>query len=132
MKLFISKKQNGVGLIEVLIATVVIAIGLLAVASLQGEFLSSSGGSKIRSEALTLAQQKIEELKNNINLAEYNAIPNSADVVADAANPITGTNTSFTRSWVIDVGGSADRKNISVTVSWDSDGDPDTVNDDEK
>ena len=132
MKLFISKKQNGVGLIEVLIATVVIAIGLLAVASLQGEFLSSSGGSKIRSEALTLAQQKIEELKNNINLAEYNAIPNSADVVADAANPITGTNTSFTRSWVIDVGGSADRKNISVTVSWDNDGDPDTINDDEK
>ena len=132
MKLFISKKQNGVGLIEVLIATVVIAIGLLAVASLQGGFLSSSGGSKIRSEALTLAQQKIEELKNNINLAGYNAIPNSADIVADAANPIAGTNTSFTRSWVINEGGSADRKYISVTVSWDNDGDSDTVNDDEK
>jgi len=132
MKLFISKKQNGIGLIEVLIATVVIAIGLLAVASLQGGFLSSSGGSKIRSEALTLAQQKIEELKNNINLAGYNAIPNSVDIVADAANPIAGTNTSFTRSWVIDEGGSADRKYISVTVSWDNDGNPDTVNDDEK
>jgi len=131
MKLFIQKKQNGVGLIEVLIATVVIAIGLLAVASLQGGFISSSGDSKIRSEALTLAEQKTEELRNNIDLTSYNAIPNSDTAVADSANPITGNNSTFNRSWVINAGG-ADRKKISVTVSWDNDGDVNTINDDEK
>jgi len=131
MKLFIQKKQNGVGLIEVLIATVVIAIGLLAVASLQGGFISSSGDSKIRSEALTLAEQKTEELRNNIDLAGYNAIPNSDTAVADSANPITGNNSTFNRSWVINAGG-ADRKKISVTVSWDNDGNVNTINDDEK
>ncbi|NOR70090.1 MAG: hypothetical protein GQ532_10430 [Methylomarinum sp.] len=118
MNYLTSKKQLGIGLIEVLIATVVIAIGLLAVASLQGGFLNSSGNSKTRSEALVLAEQKIEELRNNITLAQYDAIPNSAVAVADAGNPIAGSNASFTRSWVIDEGGTAERKNISVSVSW--------------
>ena len=118
MKNVTSKVQKGIGLIEVLIATVVIAVGLLAVAALQGGFIASSGNSKIRAEALVLAEQKVEELKNNINLAGYNAIPNSATAVADAANPITGTNASFSRSWVINQGGSEDRKHISVLVSW--------------
>lgn len=118
MKYTTSNMQKGVGLIEVLIATVVIAVGLLAVASLQGGFIASSSDSKIRSEALTLAEQKIEELKNNINLAGYNATPNSSTSVNDAANPIVGTNASFTRSWVIDEGGSEERKNVSVIVSW--------------
>ena len=38
MKHSIIKTQKGIGLIEVLIATVVVAVGLLAVASLQGKF----------------------------------------------------------------------------------------------
>jgi len=152
MKLFISKKQNGVGLIEVLITTVVIAIGLLAVASLQGEFLSSSGSSKIRSEALTLAEQKIEEFRNNIkrgtladtSIDECIGVNASIDgylgicppLVSDTApvypEVIIGSNTSFTRTWVVSAGGSEDRKKIAVTISWDNDGDSDTVNDDEK
>jgi len=152
MKLFIQKKQNGVGLIEVLIATVVIAIGLLAVASLQGEFISSSGDNKIRSEALALAEQKIEEFRNNIkrgtladsSVAECTGANANIDgylgicppVVSNTApvypEVITGSNTSFTRTWVVSAGGSGDRKKISVTVSWDNNGDVNTINDDEK
>ena len=127
MKLSILKKQNGVGFIEVLITTVVIAIGLLAVAALQGGFIFSSGESKTRSEALTLAEQKIEELRNNIDLAGYDAIPNSNTAVFDGAT-ITGSNAVFTRSWVVNAGGSADRKKVSVIVTWDSDGGIDSDN----
>lgn len=114
----IKYSQNGIGLIEVLITTVLIALGLLAVASLQTGLISESGDSKARTEALVLAEQKIEELRNNIIQGNFNALTNSATAVNDPNNPITGTNASFNRSWVINQGGTADRKKISVWVSW--------------
>jgi len=135
MKFSLSKKQKGVGLIEVLIATVVIAIGLLAVAALQSGFIAGSGNNKTRSEALTLAEQKVEELRNNIDLVGFEAHLNSTTAIPDN---VTGSNASFTRSWIITQGGTADRKNISVIVTWDSDGDVDSdgdgniIDDDEK
>lgn len=139
MNYLILKKQSGVGLIEVLIATVVVALGLLAVASMQGDFIVSSGDSKTRAEALTLAEKKIEMLRNNIVLDNgsdggYSFIPTNATADSGTAvteDPITGTNATFTRSWVIDQGGTADRKKISVLVTWDSNGNG-AVDDDEK
>jgi hypothetical protein len=126
-----SKTQTGIGLIEVLITTIVVAVGLLAVASLQTDLMSGSGESKIRSEARTLAERKIEELRNNITLTGYNS--NSAGTVTDPANPIVGTNATFTRTWRISdvppfLAGSANRKNISVNVSWGAGGADERVN----
>jgi type IV pilus modification protein PilV len=135
MKLSIIKTQKGIGLIEVLIATVVVAVGLLAVASLQGKFMSSSGGSKTRAEAQLLAEQKLEALRNNVTITGYRDL--NADGVVDAAtitatdSPV-GTNASFTRTWTItDVAPpvppftAADPKlrKISVQVGWDANGD---------
>ncbi len=136
MKHSIIKSQKGIGLIEVLIATVVVAVGLLAVASLQGKFMSSSGGSKTRAEALVLAEQKLEQLRNNVTKDSYDtalvANTNPAVPVADSLNPIAGANASFTRTWTItDVAPpvppftAADPKlrKISVQVGWDANGD---------
>jgi len=135
MKHSIIKTQKGIGLIEVLIATVVVAVGLLAVASLQGKFMSSSGGSKTRAEAQVLAEQKLEALRNNVTITGYRDL--NADGVVDAAtitatdSPV-GTNASFTRTWTItDVAPpvppftAADPKlrKISVQVGWDANGD---------
>lgn len=135
MKYSIIKTQKGIGLIEVLIATVVVAVGLLAVASLQGKFMSSSGGSKTRAEAQVLAEQKLEALRNNVTITGYRDL--NADGVVDAAtitatdSPV-GTNASFTRTWTItDVAPpvppftAADPKlrKISVQVGWDANGD---------
>lgn len=114
--------QNGVGLIEVLIAMVVVAIGLLAVEALQGKLMSGSGDNKTRSEALALAERKMEELRNNVTVSGYQAI--TAGTTSDT---VTGTNATFTRSWTIaDVAGflasAPNRKQISVEVSWDRNG----------
>jgi len=141
-----SKIQKGIGLIEVLVTTVVVAVGLLSVASLQSGLMSSSGESKTRSEAQMLAEQKIEELRNNITKNGYEDL--DANGVVDAANVTasdshTGTNASFTRTWTITneasfLATAPNRKNISVQVSWDSDGgidsdgDGDTIDPDEK
>jgi Tfp pilus assembly protein PilV len=119
MKRLISKTQTGIGLIEVLITTVVVAVGLVAIVSLQTDLLSGSGESKIRSEARALAERRIEQLRNSINLTGYNAIAAGATTESD----ISGTNATFTRTTTITdaasfMASSANRKNISVQVSW--------------
>ena len=58
------KSSIGVGLIEVLITTVVIALGVLAIASLQGGLIGESGVNKTRSECQVLANSKLEQLRD--------------------------------------------------------------------
>ncbi|MBE0469474.1 MAG: hypothetical protein IBX55_08230 [Methyloprofundus sp.] len=108
-------KQKGVGLIEVLIATVVIALGLLAVASMQGTFLSSSGESKTRAEALVIAERQMESLRNMIQNADFDTLPTPT-------SPVNGVNASFTVGQVVAAASSPDRKQITLTVSWDGGG----------
>lgn len=127
-------KQYGTGLIEVLITTVVVAVGLLAVASLQVDFIASSGDSKTRAEALVLAEKKLEELRNEIVRDDgtgggYDTILNDPSPVTDDPATTAGTNAVFTRTWVINQGGTAERKKISVLVTWDSDGGTDSDGD---
>ncbi|WP_031434278.1 PilV family protein [Methylomarinum vadi] len=123
-----NRSHRGIGLIEVLITTVVIAVGLLAVASLQSGLTSESGLNKTRSEAKTLCDNRIEQLRDALSEAGYNAIASST-----ADETITGTNEVFTRSWSVDDlpdAGATDpadqvgpeRKRISVTCSWGAGG----------
>lgn len=98
------KKHKGIGLIEVLITTLVVAVGLLAVASLQGNLMGTSGLNRARSEAMQLAQQKLEQLRDSIErgaetsttAGEYNAITNGIDA------EIVGANENFYRYWLVD------------------------------
>lgn len=112
------QKQRGIGFIEVLITTIVVAVGLLAVASLQTKLMSGSGNSKTRAEALALAEQKIEDVRNQITKAGYTSL-----TAATSSDSVTGTNASFTRSWTITdntafLSSAPARKKISVKVSW--------------
>jgi len=108
-------KQKGIGLIEVLISTVVIALGLLAVASMQGNFYSSSGDSKTRAEALVLAEREMERQRNIIQKSDYTNLPNPV-------SPVTGVNNTFTINKGTAVVTAPDRKQITITVSWDGGG----------
>ena len=133
-------KQQGIGIIEVLITMAVVAFGLMAIATLQTDLISSSSDSKTRSEALTLAEQKIEEFRNsvqvgvlndpaqpecapaNIGIAGYKGICSSV-----APEQINGTNAIFTRTWTITntaafVATAPNLKQISVQIGWDADG----------
>ncbi|MEW6352825.1 MAG: prepilin-type N-terminal cleavage/methylation domain-containing protein [Pseudomonadota bacterium] len=57
-------KQRGFSLIEVLITVAVLATGLAAMARFQGVVLQGSSLARERSEAVALAEQKIEQLRN--------------------------------------------------------------------
>ncbi len=119
-----TKNSKGIGLIEVLITAVVVSVGLLGVASLQGNLIVGSRANKTRAEANALAYSKIEELRDTIEktgTSGYDALLNATgSPFSDPDNPITGTTGQFNRSWaIIDQTGPA-RKQINVTVCWPS------------
>lgn len=56
------KNEKGLTLIEVLVTITIISIGLLAVASMQGTALRNDNLAYRKTEASTLAQDKLEEI----------------------------------------------------------------------
>jgi type II secretory pathway pseudopilin PulG len=121
MNVTIARKQKGFSLTEALVAFAVTAIGLIAVASFQARLFSTSAYSKARTEALSLAQQKIEQFKDYTLAGEDNFIDENGDGVMDADGPyedapIDGQNAQFTRSW--DLATTNRGKQVDVTVSW--------------
>ncbi len=108
-------QQRGVGLIEVLIAVLVLAIGLLGIAALQAVTLKNSGSSAERSQAVMQAYTALDMLRANQAGAAAGTF-NSA-WGAGAANPSPDLNT--TEGWksnlLLTVGPSAEGR-ISCTA----------------
>lgn len=78
------KQTNGFTLIEVLIGIVVFAIGIMALAQLQGHLAKSSGDANARTVATNLAEETIESLRS------FRQLPASTDVAA-FGNIVSGT-----------------------------------------
>jgi len=94
------RKENGVGLIEILIVLVVLVIGWAAIAALQGKLISGTSASKARNEALELAREKTEELRNAVEKGQYvSDLVNTGGM--SVAESISGVNATFSRSWLL-------------------------------
>lgn len=111
-----NKNQNGVTLVEVLIALVILSIGLLALAGLQVVVIKGNAGSKNLTSAVILAEAKIEQLKSDGFDSLVNGESQDPNNLVDPTGQAGGI---FTRSWVIaDYLGSADMRQIIVTLTW--------------
>jgi Tfp pilus assembly protein PilV len=115
-------RTRGFALLEALIALLVAALALAAVVRLQGAITKGSGDAVARSEALTLAQERMEQLRTQAatwpgftNLASADC----ADVAADRSS-----NTTFQRCvTVANTTGGVDARDVTVRVQWnDTDG----------
>jgi type IV pilus modification protein PilV len=101
------RRQSGFTLIEALVALLVMAFGMLAIASLQTTLSRSSDIAKQRSEAVRLAQVKMEELRSFDGIDSGSGAYTYADnVVSNTLGEsitatVAGSNTAFTRSWAI-------------------------------
>ncbi|MHA7879896.1 MAG: type IV pilus modification protein PilV [Saccharospirillum sp.] len=80
-------KEQGVGLIEVLISLLILSIGLLGMAALQARGLTMTTESLQRTQATVLANDLIERARANR--------PNIADYAMPFANPLPTCDTSF-------------------------------------
>ena len=58
-----SPRQRGFSLLEVLVALVILSIGLLAVAALQGRLLRNTSDTKARTTAVSIAQGQIDKFR---------------------------------------------------------------------
>ena len=111
----IHKKQSGFTLIEVMIALVILAAGLLALATMQIVSIRSNAFSSEMTYSTMLAQQRLEILKNldfddGALAAGNHALPQQ--IIGDKGIP-------YSVSWdVVDT--ATDMKTIDLTVQWQS------------
>lgn len=107
-------RESGFTLLEVLIAVMVIGVGFMATASMQGTSVSGNSRSAFMTAATYLAEDKIEELRNT----DYMAITvagspeNSIDEMGSAGG-------IYSRSWtVVNDSPGLLMKTVQVTVDW--------------
>lgn len=117
--------QSGVSLVEALVALVVMAIGAVAVVSLQLSVRGSSDVAKQRAEAVRLAQEVVEDWRGFSSFNALAAKRDWTDLVSTAAGtptPLAGSNVTFLREiTVIERGAANDdplSKTIHVKVTW--------------
>ena len=103
--------QRGIGLIEVLVAMVIIAVGLLAVAQLQTSVTSESRVNKTRSEATNLCEQLIASYRQPLALADFASLA-TGTVSSSTLGTVETYNTT------LNVTGDSTSKNITATCAW--------------
>ncbi|MEX1199184.1 MAG: hypothetical protein WEB02_00190 [Methylophaga sp.] len=116
--------QKGIGLVEVLVALLVVSLGLLALANFQGSLLKASGSNKARAEAIGIAQQELELIRYAATRSDdFLLVPTNP-----AAKTVLGTNALFTVTSVAEDPVANTIINVVVNVAWtDAAGDADNV-----
>ncbi len=112
-------KQTGSILIEALVALVVVSVGTFGVMKLNTVLLSGTGLSKTRAEALQIAQNRMETIRN----FSVEAGCPAADTGSTETAAVTGVNATYkvgrTISSVL-----TERVNVEIYVGWDGVADP--------
>jgi type IV pilus assembly protein PilV len=106
MKLF--KKSDGFTLLEILIALIIFSIGILALTSLTVTATRTGSYGGRMTEAVTFAQDKLEELKAN-----------SWEKIVSGGDQKTGpTGINYTRNWKVLEKETRNLKTVSITIDW--------------
>ena len=110
-----SKINNASGftLIELLIAALIITGGMVTMASFLGNLVNKNATNERKTMATVMAQQKIEDLRNDALKTDLTAANNGTDAITTDAGP-------FTRTWTIDA--SSNPNLITVVVDWEGRG----------
>lgn len=119
-----SRKQAGFSLVEALVAFIVVGFGMLALAGMQLSLSRSADNAKQRTEAMRLAQDKMEALRSFTSLTtgtvNWNGLAGGNDSISSytIGSTVVGSNTSYTRTWTIGGASTDVQRSINVSVSW--------------
>ena len=97
------RSQSGFGLIEVMVAIVVLSVGLLGAAMMQANMTSSTNLARQRGDALFLAKDKLEVLRGastcDVSLSENSVSPYQGSAVFDVLVACAGEVATITVTW---------------------------------
>ena len=127
--------NQGFSFVEVLVSLVILSVGLIGTGKYQGTLLRNSSDVQARSQAINIAQKKIEEIKSYENLDAFDEIKSSDTLIAEAVAAgstldftVTGTNAVYDLDWVVLQNTNPDYVEIEVIVSWnESHGEPQQI-----
>ena len=98
----------GFTLVESMLTLAIMSVSLLALAELQITALRGNALSRRITTAVSIAEQRIEQLKNT----------SYTNIQAEAATQVTASNLHFTRQVIVTNGPLPNTKSVSVLVSW--------------
>lgn len=132
------QSQSGTGLIEVLVAILVLAVGMLGMSKLNALLIRDGGTANNRAVAVSLVQEKLDDLRGFKWISPTSSYGEDcgagifcfSEIATNAGGyeaPVSGTlrfptgavtvgNTSFNRTWTVVDNGSF--KLVTVTVNW--------------
>ena len=110
-----SPGDEGFTLVEVMICTLILTTGMLAIAGLLGVSTQMQIGARESARSMRLAQGKIDELiKLNFDTAPAIAVGGGVD--ADTANYFEEPETGVTVRWLVEDGPVEDTRIVTVRV----------------
>ena len=122
----------GFSLVEVLVASLMIMLGVTGFVTLQSEFVRADAQLNLRNVALRLAQEKLDELSliSQQSIEVYNSIDNNTggDVASGVVERVLGNNQqnqhAFNLNWDVSPRYFVDSDNDSLADVWVTAGDP--------
>lgn len=103
------KNQKGFTLMEVMIAVIILSVALLALAGLQIVSIRGNAFGGTMTEAITLARDKIEDLKRD----DWDNV-----VVGNHYDDQVVRGITYVRNWRVETDGRT--KKVTIDVSWDN------------
>lgn len=111
------QRQSGLSLLEVLITLTIFSIGLLGLAKLQTELLSTLNLTMQRSQALDLAESKLAELRSYHVIKSTTGLVSYTDIASGTERDATNT---YQCTWTVTIFTNPDYKKVKVVVQWTS------------
>lgn len=114
------RATRGISLIEALVAMAVMAFGMLGVVGMQATLRSNADLSKQRTEAMRIAQERMEDLRNFSVLNTTAGSKALQDKATFGATNVTGytTNTTYSVSGTVTPATPPTHLTLTINVAW--------------
>lgn len=112
------RQTRGYALLEVLATLLISLLALGALVRFQGDLFRSDGSARARSQAVLLAEQRLEALQGELPAAAPDIPLDGTDTWSVDLAPADAADATYTRSWNIAADAATGTFRIEVVVAW--------------